>query len=652
VLISEAFAEANSLKTGGTLRLAMNDRWQTVTVSGIALSPEFIYEIRPGDLFPDNKHFGVLWMPRPALAAAFDMDGAFNDVALSLAPGQSDTEIIAALDRVLEDWGGFGAYGRADQLSNRFISDEIAQARISGIIVPAIFLGVAAFLIGVIMSRLVDTQREQIATLRAFGYNTSAIVLHYVQLALVAATGGALAGVLLGIYFGRLMSGIYRQFYRFPVLEFLPDAITIASAVAITACVAVAGAAGAALRAGRMSPAEAMRPPTPTAYRRGILDRLGLTRIAPFSFRMAARSLERFPVRTAVSIFGIAMASAILVLGRNTVDVVSLMAEVQFQLARRDSATIQLSEPQSYGVLQEIANAPGVLRAEPFRSVPVRIRSAHHTRRIGLLGMAEDTGLRRVVGKNREAVEVSGNGVVLTTKLGEILQVQAGDTVTLEPLEGRRDPKNVIVTGLADELLGLQAYMQLEALNRLLGEERVISGAFVRVDASMQPEFQMAMKERPGVGSVSQRDAALRSFTDTLARNLNISMAVLVFFAGAIALATVYNIARIALSERARELASLRVLGFTRLEVASALLSEHAALVFSGIPIGLAVGYWACYMLSRTYSWEYFRFPLVVTWSTYGFAASVVTVSAALSALLVWFRVRNLNLVSTIKTRE
>jgi len=342
VLASEAFTEANHLDVGDSIGAILNGRWQRLRIVGIALSPEYVYEIRGADIFPDNKRFGVLWMSREAMGPAFDMDGAFNDVVLSLSPGGSEAEVIARLDRLLERYGGLGAIGREDQISNRFITDEIAQNRVFGTVLPTIFLGVAAFLLNIVLSRLVSTQRDQIAVLKAFGYDNFTVGLHYVGFALVAVLAGSVLGTGLGLWLGALINEMYVQFYRFPVLRYEAGPSVVALSILIAGSAALAGAWGAVRRALALPPAEAMRPEPPLRFHAGVLERSGVQRLLPSAVRMIVRNVTRRPGRAALSVLGISLAVAILILGRYFVDAIQHIADVQFRLVQRDDVTVVL----------------------------------------------------------------------------------------------------------------------------------------------------------------------------------------------------------------------------------------------------------------------------------------------------------------------
>jgi putative ABC transport system permease protein len=653
VLVSGAFATANNLKPGSTISAVINGRWQSLHIVGVALSPEYVYEIRSGEMFPDSRRSGVLWMSREALGPAFNMKGAFNDVALTLAPGAVEADVIQRVDDVLAGYGGLGAYNRADQVSNHFLANEIAELQVTGTFIPGIFLAVTAFLIHLVLSRLVATQRQEIAVLKAFGYGNYAIGLHYWKLASVIILGGVALGIGVGWYFGFQITELYRQFFRFPVLQYQPSPGVIISAVLISLTSASIGALAAVRRAVGLPPAEAMRPEPPAQFHAGVIERMGLHRAVPTSVRIILRNLERRPTKAMFSIFGIALAVALLVVGFFLYfDTIERIIEVQFNEVQREDVSVAFNEPRSSGVKYDLAHLPGVISVEPYRAVPARIRFQHRSRRTALLGLEPEGNLRRIVAKDFQSVNLPPNGLVLTTKLAEILGVKPGDSVTVEVLEGDRPVRNIVVANTVDELTGLSAYMDRHALNRLLREDATSSGAFMMVDSPYIPALYSRLKQTPAIGAVSIPSVALANFNDTIAKTINVSTAFLIGFAVIIAFGMVYNGARIALSERGHELASLRVLGFTRGEIGFMLLGEQAILTLIAIPAGLALGYGIAGLITVVIDTELIRFPLVVSARTYILAFLVVAASAFLSGYLVQWRLRHLDLVAVLKTRE
>jgi putative ABC transport system permease protein len=653
VLVSEGFAEAHALEPGDSLRAIINGRLRRLRIVGVALSPEYIYQIQPGDILPDDRRFGVFWMGQTELAAAFDMQGAFNDVSLTLAPGANEAEVIRRLDQLLALYGGLGAYGRADQPSHEFVTNELRELRGMALFLPTIFLAVAAFLLHVVITRLVGTQREQIAALKAFGYSKAEVGRHYLKLVLTITAVGVVLGTIVGARLGRSVTELYTRFFRFPVFEFHLDPSVVALALVISCGAAIVGTVTAVLRAVRLPPAEAMRPEPPANYRPTLIERLGLQRLLTPPVRMILRHLERQPVRTTLAIVGIATAVAVLILGNFTVDSLDYVMESQFEVAQRQDVTVGFVEAASRRALFDVAHLPGVRAAEPFRSLPVRMRFGHRTRRLGIMGLQQEARLYRLMDIERNKVPLPREGVVLSAKLAEVLGVAVGDFVTLEVLEGRRPIRRVQVAALVRDFSGISAYMDLTAVNRLMEEGDLVSGAHLAVDPARLNALYAELKQTPRVASVIIKRAALESFRQTIAENLMTMRLFNVIFASIIAFGVVYNSARIALSERSRELATLRVIGFRRSEISMILLGELAVVTLAAIPIGLVLGYaLAAFVIEVGFDSELFRIPLIVSRSTYGFAASVTVLAALVSGLIVRRRLDQLDLVAVLKSRE
>ena len=652
VLVSEAFAGANRLAVGDSIDAVLNGKWERLHIVGIALSPEYIYEIRPSEVFPDNRRFGVLWMSRDTLGAAFNMRDAFNDVVLSLAREGDEREVIARLDRVLDRYGCLGAYGRSDQISFRFLTDELAELRAYGLILPTLFLCIVAFLLNVLLSRLVGIERAQVGVLKAFGYTRFEIGVHYLELALVAVTIGTVAGVAAGLWLASGMMNIYAKYFHFPALRLEIDARLILVSIAIAAGSACLGAIAAVHRAMALTPAEAMRPAPPATFRPGLLERIGLRRLLSPASRMIIRNLDRRRWRACFSTLAVALSIAIVVAGRYAIDAVERLVTVQFQTVQREDVNVVFQEARTGRAKHQLAQLSGVLRVEAYREVPARLRLGHRSRRVGILGLSPDGELRRPLDQLLRPVDLAPDGLLLNAKLAEILGARPGDTMTVEVLESARPVRQVPVAALVDEPVGLGVYMRKDALHRLMREGDTVSGAFLKVNPETAPALYSVLKRMPSISGVAVRLAMLASFWKTFGESIWVSTAFLVGFATVIAFGIVYNGARIALSERGHELASLRVLGYTRGEIGRILLGEQGALTLAAIPIGFVIGFALCVLLSHLFSRELFRLPLVVNIGTYAFASIVVVGAAIVSGLLVAQRLRHMDLTEVLKSRE
>jgi putative ABC transport system permease protein len=362
--------------------------------------------------------------------------------------------------------------------------------------------------------------------------------------------------------------------------------------------------------------------------------------------------LERKPLQAFLSLLGIAIAAALLVAGLYIKDALNYLVEVQFRLVQRQDVTITFNEPRPARTRYEVARLPGVIRSEFFRVVAARLRFRHRTYRTALTGIEPTGEFRRLIGKELYAVHLPAEGVVLTAKLAEILGVRPGDTLTVEVLEGSRPVRQVAVVGTVDELLGLQAYLDIRALNRLLREGGTISGAFLAVDARRAGDLYAQIKRLPAIAGFSTREATVRSFQKTTAQILLAFTSVLVIFASIITFSVVYNSSRIALSERSRELASLRIIGFTRREVAFILLGEQAILTLLAIPVGWGLGWGLAALMSLGFNAELYRLPLVISRGTYAGTVVIVLAAAVISGLIIRRQLNRLDLIGVLKTRE
>ncbi|MCW8829545.1 MAG: ABC transporter permease [Gammaproteobacteria bacterium] len=652
VMLSEAFANAHRLQPGDHLSVIIKGKRKTLTIVGIVLSPEYVYQIAPGAFFPDFKRYGVMWMGRNGLASAYDMDGAFNDISLTLGSGAAVGTILDQLDDLLKPYGGYGAYAREDQFSHRFLSEEVRQLRTMATVFPLIFIGVAAFLLNVVLNRLINTQREQIAILKAFGYSNAAIGLHFVKLVLLIVLLGITIGVALGGYWGRELSLIYMEFYRFPYLHYLLRPSVVVVAATVTVLAAISGTLLAVRQAARLSPAEGMRPNSPVVYRASLIERLGLQRFFSQPTRMIVRHIQRRPFKSLLSVIGIALAGGIMMVGNFQEDAIRYMVEVQFSISKRDDLSVRFTDPTSRRALHELQAIPGVQHVEVFRTLPVRLRFEHRTYRTALEGVQPEGELMRVLDTRLQPVALPPQGVVLTDHLAKILGVLPGDMLTIEVLEESQPVLQVPVVGLSKQYLGVWGYMRIDALNRVMGEGEVISGAYLAVDPQARGEIYAQLKEMPRVAGIVVRKSAIQSFYDTMAETVLFFSFIANLLGATIAVGVVYNTARIALSERGRELASLRVLGFTHGEIAYILLGELVLLTLVAIPLGFLVGEGLCAFLASQFKTDLYRVPLVLESQTYANAAAVVLFSACASGAVIWHRLGRIDLVSALKTRE
>lgn len=652
ILLLQAFANAHGISPGDRINATMNGARRSFQIVGLAQSPEFLYTTAPGELIPDDARFGVIWMSRSALAAAYDMDGAFNEALLSLSRGANEAAVIDAVDRILDPYGGTGAYPLADQSSNQLVSEEIGGLEAAAVGVPPIFLAVAAFLLYIVINRMVQSEREEIGLMKAFGYTNNEVGAHYFKLVLAIAAGGALAGCLMGIAGGRALIQVYVAYFKFPFLVFGLDPASFVTGVSISILAASAGGLFVLRSVFALTPAAAMRAPAPADYSRTGAIGHTINRLLDQPSRMVLRRITRQPARMAGAMIGIACGMAL------SVSMITIYAgfdrtiDLTFNVVDRSDVTVSFTHAASEATIFELGRMEGVTLVEPIRHVPVVLRNGLASHRGVVSGLAPDPRLNRALDSDLSPIPLDGGGIVLSSALARKLNITPGEMLTVEVREGRQPTLQIPVTAVAESLLGAPSYMDLTALNRALREPNRVSGAYLSIDEAYASEIYNALQDMPSVAGVSlksQAEVAFETLMNTGAGAIRYVMGGLAFV---ITFGIVYNAARIAYAERSRDLASLRVIGFTRGEAAFVLLGELAIVTLVALPIGGILGYYLSFGIAAGFSTELYQIPAIFDPASYGFAAMVVIGAAVASGWLVKRDIDRADLVSALKTRE
>ena len=652
VVASESFANAHGFRPGDTIDVVIRGSRERLRIVGIGLSPEFVIETRAGDTVPDERRHGIFWMDERALSKALDLDGAFNSVVASVDPGAGVGDIKSAFDRLLEPYGGRDAYGRDYHPSAKIVDDHIREMRNIAWFYPVVFLGIAAFMASATLTRLVHLQREQIAQLKALGYSGREVGWHYAKHAIVVASAGSVLGMLGGFLMGDWVTGMFQRFFHFQLLEFHPAWGSMLAGLAASVGAIFLGVQGAVRHAVGLHPAEAMRPEPPADFRPSLFERLGLGRHLPHAIRMALRNIERKPLQAFLTTVGLACATAISILPCVMGDGLAYLMDFQWGLAQRQDVTVALVEPDSAGVVGALRRMPGVRAMEVFRSVPVTISSGHHERRIALMGMEREARLGRVLDGGSRPVPLPISGVLLSAKLADVLDVAPGDTVRIRVKDGGRPVVDAVVAGTLTDFAGLGAYMEIGALWRLLEEDRTVSGANLSIDAAQEGAFFDAVKATPRIASMTITRITRANFQRTTAEMMGIMQTLYFGFASIVSFGVVYNGARVALSERTRDLATLRVLGFTVRETAGVLIGELVILTLVAVGPGLWLGRELARWIISNSDTETVRMPLVISGSSYATAVVIVLVASAFSFAVVLRRLRRLDLLGVLNAKD
>ena len=650
IVVGEAFANARGLRLGDTIAAVLNGRRAELRVVGTALSPEFIIAISPSG-YDDDERFALLWMDEEQLAAAFRMEGAFNDLSLRLAPGARGAAVVAEIDRLLVPYGGQGARERARLPSHRMLEGELKQLQTQALWIPMIFMIVAAFLVNVVLARLVGTQREQIAALKAMGYSNREIGVHFLEFAAVVVCAGSAFGLVLGDVLGRLFTDAYRGFFRFPTLPFALDVETAVQGVTV-ALLSAGGAIFAVRAAVSLPPAEGMRPPAPPIYSKLILDRLGAGEIFSQRARMVLRDLHRKPLRLVISSLGIAMAVGVVILGRFSGDSIDWMLSQHFDVEQRADLEVSFREPLDADAVDSLRAVPGVTSVEPVRMMPARLRHGHRSQDAILQGLPATPLLHRALGPGYIPAAPPPSGMAVPDELLRRLGAGLGDEVTVEALDGTGRTARVRLTGRNEQLFGLMGTLERHQLDALFGDQGAATGAGLLIDPADAVKASARLKEHGSVSGATSLRRARRRFQERNTDFLNVITAVVTGCAIAIAIGVIYNDARVALEIRSRDLATLRVLGCTRKEVSSVLLGELALAIPLALPLGLWLGQLFADLIIVGHDREALHLIALVEPPTQAFAVLVVLGAALVSALLVRRRIDKLDLLAVLKARD
>jgi putative ABC transport system permease protein len=652
VAVTDRFAKANNYVPGDRFSAIADGRHLTVSISGTVRSPEFIYTLPPGGLMPDDAGYAIIWMPEHMAAGVFGLRGAFNDLSVRLRRDANTQTVIDRIDDFLEPWGGVGAQDRETQMSHAFIQAELDQLRSMSAVLPPILFGITAFLVNMVLGRIVTLERSEIGLLKALGYGNREIAMHYLMLASLVAVLGVCLGWAVGSWLSSGMSRLYARFFDFPWLvePHTIDVYAIAGLIGLLS--AIIGALRATWAATALAPAVAMAPAAPPAFRRGILDHVSALFRLPQTAMMVLRGIARWPLRAAFTSLGLSLGVAILVASNFMLDSLDAVIDTAFFKSNRQHASLILSQELPLSAVSDARRLPGVLRVEPQFDLPATLSHGPKEKKLAITARPVGGDLARTLDINNQVVPLPEHGIVISQALAEFLDVGPGQMLTVTLSGSREGELRLPVAAVAQQYIGLGAYMRLDTLAAHLGEAPRVSSLNLWADPNRMPELQKALKTLPVLSTAVMLTDVRESFQETISENVRITTILFLTISVLITVGVAYNGARIQLSERARELASLRILGFTRAEVSTILLGETAILALIAQPLGWAIGGWIAWAMTTGFDSDLYRIPLVLTPSNFATASLVTLGAVAAAALLVRRRLDRADLIAVLKTRE
>lgn len=656
VIVNEAFAKKHGVYPGQWIHLLLNNRRQELYVVGTAISCEFVYLVGPGNITPDPEHFGVFYLKRTYAEEIFDFDGAANQIVGLLAPNVRDKpdDTLRRIETMLAPYGVFTSITRNNQTSNRFLSDEIKGLGVFATIMPVIFLAVAALVLNVLMVRLIEQQRTIVGTFKAIGYSDAQIFAHFTKFGIAMGLLGGLLGLLLGYGMAELVTSLYKMFYEFPDLQNQVYPGLYAAGLLVSMSCALVGSVHGARTALKLKPAEAMRPRPPAKGGAIWLEHIGpLWKRLSFGWRLVLRNIFRNRLRTMVGVFAAAMGAALLVCGFMLANAIDYLIDFQFQLIMRADMDLAFEDERGRDALLEVRDLTGVDHAEPTLEVSCTFINGSHRHRAGITGLSRNARLTTPRNRQGTRVRVPSSGLLMSRKLAEILHTGAGQTVTVLPVKGRREPIQVPIVAIVDSFVGLGVYADLEYLSRLVGEEFAVTGTQIQIDPRPEAREQLyrELKNLPSLRAVNARADVVKNL-QLVVDTQRIFIGFLVVFAGVIFFSSLLNMSLISLAERRREVATFRVLGYTDWQVGGLFLRESMVVNFLGTLLGLPLGYGLSYSMTIVYDTEMFRFPLVSPPRVWIYAIALAFVFAMAAHAMVQRNVSKLDWLEASKTKE
>jgi putative ABC transport system permease protein len=657
VILDHAFATAHGLRPGDRIKALLLDRQHELLIVGTAQSPEFVYLIPPdGGFAPDPARFGVLYAPEDFLSDSGDLQGAWNQLIGTLhddSPTAAANNLALLADR-LDPFGVTLTTNMRDHPSVRYLEDELVGLEVQSRVMPVLFLGVAALVLNVLLGRLVAQQRTTIGTLRALGYPAAAVTRHYLAYGLSLGLVGGLAGVAMGWWIQVAMVGMYQDFFALPGLapRFHPDVALVG--LAISVLFAVAGTWKGVRGAARLAPADAMRPPPPERGGRILPERIpALWRRIPFSGRVVLRTVLRNPFRSLVGVLAAATSTALVFTALSMVDALDYLMRYEFERVAHQDFTVALRDPDAAQAKAEVVRLANVAITEPQLSVVSDLSRGAYRKRTGVTGLPSGNRLYTPIGGDGKPLVLPDAGLVLTRKLAEILHARPGDTLRLRPLIGRRAEVEAVVAGVTDSFFGLSAYADIRYLSRLLGEAQAANAVLGVLQPGTTPDALLEeLKQRPTVVGIGERLRAFALLEDSFGETMGAMIGVMVLFSGTIAFGSVLNAALVSLSERQREVATLRTLGYRAGQVARLFAGEGLLLNGLGILAGLIAGSVLAHLLSVAYSTELYRFPAVILPGTLALSAVVVVLFVIAAQLILFRMIRRLDWLTVLNVKE
>ena len=657
VIVSEKFAKARKIEPGDTIIAVLNNQKKELIVTGVAISAEFVYMASPGSMIDEPGSYGLLFIKRSFAEDMFGFNGACNSVVGLLAPEVRDhpKEIVEELSDRLAPHGVFTGLSRSEQFSPMVLDGEMTQLVNLAYIFPMFFLVVAALILNVLMTRLAEQQRTVIGTLKAIGYDNKVLVYHFMKFAVMTGAIGGILGSLLGYWLGDLTTRMYVDYFTFPQLtsKFYPGLLFVAILIAVL--FSILGTINGVRQIMQLEPAEAMRPAAPPFGGAILLEKIKwFWKGLDAGWQMILRGLFRSKGRTIIAIISAAMGSSIVVLAFGFVDSMDEMVDLQFNRVLKSDYHLTFNRELSLSAIDEIYRLPGVIHAEPVLNVGCTFTILNHSKRGGIMGIVGSGELTSPLNAEGKPIVVPSVGLLMTTRLMEQLKVRVGDYVEVIPVKGERKVHKLPVVEGINSMIGLAVYADYQWLNRTLGQENVINEVRVLVthDSNGEKRFLQKIKEMPNLETLTDLGEQKSALNKQLNGAMRVSAVIMIVFAAVIFLGAILNGTLIALSERRREMATFRTMGYFDKEVGRLFLRENLLNTLIGSLIGLPLGYLMLVASMKGFVSDAYSFPAALDPLSYIYTMVLAVIFVLISQVVVMRNIQKQNWVEALSLKE
>lgn len=610
ILLLKRFADYHHIKTGDSVTLWINGQPHHFKVAGLAFNPEYLVAGRSREMpFPAPSAFGVAWVSETAMAELVGMQGQVNSVVVRLA-GESETvspalraQVRSELETIFKDYAGLTILEREQTASGGVIQANAQGNFQTMAMFSAMFLMAALAITAILLGRLIESERQRIGTLRALGVTRRELVLHYLSFGLLIGIIGGGVGSVLGYFISfititpfvdAIAGGYLPGYVNTPQIPF------ILLGFGVTVAATTLAGAYPAWRESATPPGIALRPPMP--HTPNALSRISL-KFLPLSLRQTFRNILRTPGRSAATAAGIMVGTVMVFASLSLLDSMNFSFDSYFSSNHYDLQVLVSTLVPGEELEKQIATADGVDSAQTALFGPITVRGS--TRDLDTLAYVLDESNPFIMPTLLEGEPAfsSRDGVWIGHNLARVLDVGVGDMLTLSAMGKERQAK---VLGIVSQAFGSPVFIPRSLFTRWTpGGVFPVNTALVRVSTGKTAKAHDALANVPGVVSVLDYRAFVKNIQDYLAfwRVNSWAFAICGIL---LTLAVIVNTVSANLHEQQTDLAILRSLGVTQLEIVASVLIELLILAVVGVALGVPIGREVGFYMVHTVDMEFY----------------------------------------------